>query len=170
LVARKKLAVLALVVVVLVGGVGFVLYASLPPSTQPTITCNSSPAQLTITENGTVMTTVVAIPPPPCGPQVTLQGFSLCASSCIYPSPYLSGTVMVKAASPLSTLLLYINGTYEGSWTYSNNLTTYAIAFKASPVNPSMPIEANDTYTIKFVAFFGSGLGTEATAQVVAGS
>jgi len=135
-----------------------------------TVSCNSSPTELAITENGTTTTTTEWIPSSPCQSQITLGNFSLCVSNCNYPSPYLSGTVNVDTFYPLSTLLLYVNGTYEGSTTYSNNFQYYAIGLKANPNNPSMPITPNDTYTIKLVAIFQNGLATVASTQVVADS
>jgi hypothetical protein len=76
----------------------------------------------------------------------------------------------VSLLKPLSTLLFYINDTYEGTRTYANNFTQYAIEFKSGLDNSSMPIIANDTYTIKFVAVFQNGLATVANTRPVAGS
>jgi len=70
--------------------------------------------------------------------QISLQGVSLCASNCWYPSPYLSATVFVNGSVPLSSLHLFINGTDEGILTYSNTMTSYALVFKAQPKNPAI--------------------------------
>ena len=139
-----------------------------PTVTSALVTCNSSPTELAITENGTTTTIIAMIPSIPCQPQMTLSGFSICVGSCNYPSPYLSGIISVNTSSPVSTLILYINGTYEESSPVLNNFTTYAIGFKANPTDPSMPITANSAYTIKLVAIFKNGLAAVASTQVVA--
>ena len=45
---------------------------------------------------------------------ISLQGFSLCPSNCVYPSPYLSGNIMINGSVPISSIVMYVNGTYNG--------------------------------------------------------
>lgn len=105
---------------------------------------------------------------------ISLQAVGLCASNCVYPSPYLSATVFVNASVPLSTLHLFINGTTEGwgfySTTTANTMANYSVVFKAHPVNPDMPIVAGKTYTITLVATFQDESTYTASIIVVASS
>ena len=117
--------------------------------------------------------------------QVSLQGVSLCASNCIYPSPYLSAIMLVNGSVPLSTLRLFINGTDEGLLFPAVVTTTvletcgtttvaitlgYAIVVKAQPNNPAMTIVAGKTYTIMVVARFQDNSTFTASVTVAAGS
>jgi hypothetical protein len=64
---------------------------------------------------------------------------------------------------------LFINGTDEGTTTYSNNtMTNYAIWFKAMPSNPAMPIIAGKIYNITFVATFQDNSTFTASVSIVA--
>jgi hypothetical protein len=110
------------------------------------------------------------------GNSISLQGVELCTSNCIYPSPYLSATILVNASVPLSALHLFINGTDEGitnevtATTYTNIMTSYVLWFKTGPNNPAMALIAGKTYKITFVATFQGGSTSTASATVVAGS
>jgi hypothetical protein len=101
---------------------------------------------------------------------ISLQGVGLCASNCIYPSPYLSATILVNASVPTSTLHLFINGTDEGITATSNTMTNYALLFKATPNNPAMPITSGKAYTIAIVATFQDSSSATASIIVVASS
>jgi hypothetical protein len=98
------------------------------------------------------------------------SGMSLCSGNCLYPSPYLSGTVFVNSSVPLKTLQLYINGTYEGTSNYTSNFTNYAIGYKSSPTNQSMPIVSGRTYLITLFATFQDESVSSASIVVVADS
>jgi hypothetical protein len=104
------------------------------------------------------------------GNSISLQGVGLCTSNCIYPSPYLSATILVSGSVPLSALHLFINGTDEGITTTANTMTNYALVFKAQPNNPAMPIVDGKTYTITLVATFQDKSTSTASATVVASS
>jgi len=83
------------------------------------------------------------------------SGMTLCSTNCgLYPSPFLSGTVFVNSTIPLRTLQLSVNGTFESSQNYSNNFTNYAIEYKLSPNNQSMPIISGKMYFVVLVATF----------------
>jgi len=101
---------------------------------------------------------------------ISLQGVSLYTSTpATYPSPYLSAMIFANASAPLSSLHLFINGTDEGTTTYSNNtMTNYAIWFKAMPSNPAMPIIAGKIYNITFVAAFRDNSTFTASVSIVA--
>jgi len=99
---------------------------------------------------------------------IFLRDVGLCASICIYPSPYLSATILVNGSVPLSTLHLFINGADEATTTYTNTMTNYALQFKATPNNPAMPILDGRTYTIMVVATFQDNSTYTASATVVA--
>lgn len=93
---------------------------------------------------------------------------SLCTRNCLFPSPFLLGTVFVNSSVPLQTLQLYINGTFEGTTNYSNKFTNYAIGYKSSPNNPVMPIVSGKSYDVTFVATFQDGSVSNASTVVVA--
>jgi hypothetical protein len=77
--------------------------------------------------------------------------------------------IFANASAPLSSLHLFINGTDEGTTTYSNNtMTNYVIWFKAMPSNPAMPIIAGKIYNITFVATFQDNSTFTASVSVVA--
>jgi hypothetical protein len=107
---------------------------------------------------------------PPIPNTIIVRDVGLCASNCIYPSPYLSALIFVNASVPLSTLHLFINGTDEGITTTDNAMTHYALLFKAGPNNPAMPIVDGKTYTIMVVATFQDNSTCTVSATVVAGS
>ncbi len=62
---------------------------------------------------------------------ITVTGLGLCSSNCIYPSPHASATVMINAVVPISTLVVYVNNTYDG--TPIMNPSTTTIACTTSP-------------------------------------
>ena len=101
---------------------------------------------------------------------ISLQGVSLYTSTpATYPSPYLSAMIFANASAPLSSLHLFINGTDEGTTTYSNNtMTNYVIWFKAMPSNPAMPIIAGKIYNITLVAAFQDNSTFTASVSIVA--
>ena len=65
---------------------------------------------------------------------------------------------------------MFINDTDEGTTTYTNTMTNYALQFKATLSNPAMPIIAGKTYKITFVATFQDNTTIAASATVVATS
>jgi hypothetical protein len=96
---------------------------------------------------------------------------SICTASCNYPSPYLSSEVLVNSTSPLRSLQLYINGTYEGASLYSNNFTTaYVIEYKSNPTNQTLPIVSGKAYEITLIATFQDNSTSSASTRIIAGS
>jgi hypothetical protein len=95
--------------------------------------------------------------------------------------------ILVNERVPLSALHLFINGTDEGLLSGPAVLTTtetpsgtttvalltptmltYAIAIKAQPNNPAMPIMGGKTYTIMVVATFQDNSTSTASTTVAA--
>lgn len=123
---------------------------------------------------------------------IAVTGLGLCSSDCIYPSPYASATV--NASIPISTLSVYVNGTYDGTpvnnptpndssgcapqnstatttctvTVYAPSLTNFAYLYKGSLPAGLIPAVKGDTYVFKFVATFQSGLTAIAIATTVA--
>lgn len=157
-----------MVVVVLVAGISVVLLTTNPFHSSPT--CPTSPTEFGITNEGATTSTEEFVAALACQAHVTLSDFALCVSNCVYTPPSLGGLIHVNGTSPLTTLLFYVNGTYEGTRTYSNNFTLFTIGFEASLNDSTMSMMANETYTIEFVAAFQSGAATVASTQVVAES
>ncbi len=97
------------------------------------------------------------------------EGVGLCSHSSIYPNPpYLLATILVNGNSPLSSIDLTINGTYEGSAYFRFNMTSYVTSFNLNPNNPSLPILAGKTYGLTFVATFRDESTYTATASTIA--
>ena len=99
---------------------------------------------------------------------ISVSGLSICPSDCVYPAPYVSALVLVNSTSPLSSLTVYVNGTFDAvpiqhSGTESNTLTTFGYEYKGSVPNAFIPIVAGDTYKFTFVAEFQDGTAYTAT-------
>ncbi len=45
---------------------------------------------------------------------ISVSGLSLCSSNCVYPSPYATAMVLFSSSVPPATLVVYVNGTYDG--------------------------------------------------------
>jgi len=110
---------------------------------------------------------------------ISLPDVSLCASNCIYPSPYLSATVFVNGSARLSTLHWFVNGTDErttlgpnATTSYATNAlyTGYSVVYRLHLNNPAMPIIAGKTYTITVEVVFQDNSTSTASTIVVAGS
>ncbi|HEV2226044.1 MAG TPA: hypothetical protein VGR56_04475 [Nitrososphaerales archaeon] len=99
---------------------------------------------------------------------ITLQGFSLCASNCGYPSPYLSGYIYFDGPAPPKSLQLIVNGTSQGvqSWT-GTTLTNFVEWYKGGFQNP--PAIKGDTYLLQFIATFEDNSTATAMTTVTAG-
>ncbi len=104
------------------------------------------------------------------GTLITVSGVSLCASDCVYPSPYATALVNFTSNSPVSTLKVYVNNTYESTPLQNpNNMTHYAYLWKGSVPNSMIPVVKGDTYVFEFVVVYRDGSTGSAWAQVVAG-
>ncbi len=107
---------------------------------------------------------------------ISVSGLSICPSDCVYPAPYVSAVVLVNSTSPLSSLTVYVNGTFDAvaiqqspvqnSGTESTTVTTFDYEYKGSVPNAFIPIVAGDTYMFTFVADFRDGSEYTATAYV----
>jgi len=57
---------------------------------------------------------------------ISVSGLSICPSNCVYPAPYVSGLVTFNGTSPVSSLKVYVNGTYDGTPFENPSTATYA--------------------------------------------
>jgi len=102
---------------------------------------------------------------------ISVSGLSICPTDCLYPSPYVSGTVIVNGATPLLTLTVYVNGTFDAepinlTASQANTLTVFAYEYKGSVPNSFIPLVSGDTYVFTFIALFEDGSNTRATSGV----
>lgn len=98
---------------------------------------------------------------------ITIDSLSLCASGC-YPEQSFSASVIVAGDSPLTDLVLYLNGTSEGATSISGNTTNYIYQCSANLVDSSVPIVNGDTYFVELVAIFANSQLAVSTASTVA--
>jgi len=105
------------------------------------------------------------------GNTVTLQSFSLNPSTS-----NLTGLIKVNSNSPLVRMNLFINGTFMGSFNYSNHYGmmstmvggyTYSMLYSwypsSMPMMRNYPFMANRTYMITMMATFEDGSVCNAT-------
>ena len=103
------------------------------------------------------------------GTVISVSGVSLCASDCIYPAPYATALVQFNSNSPVSTLKVYVNGTYDATPLQNpNNMTHYAYLWKGSVPNSLIPVVKGDTYVFEFSVVYQDGSTGSAYAQIVA--
>jgi hypothetical protein len=103
------------------------------------------------------------------GTLITVSGVSLCPSNCIYPAPYATALVNFTGSSPVSTLKVYVNNTYESTPLQNpNNMTHYAYLWKGSVPNSMIPVVKGDTYVFEFTVVYQDGSMGSAYAEVVA--
>ena len=62
---------------------------------------------------------------------ISVTGVGLCSTNCIYPSPYASALVTINASVPISTLVVYVNNSYDA--TPIRNPSTTTITCTTSP-------------------------------------
>jgi len=101
-------------------------------------------------------------------PSAFLEGFSLCASDCYYPAPFLSGTVYFNSTSPAYDYRLFINGTQDvnnGFGSYPTPLSNGPYVYKATLMSS---VVAGDDYAVTFRFYFEDGTNATATTNVVA--
>jgi hypothetical protein len=98
---------------------------------------------------------------------IALQDFSLCASNCGYPSPYLSGYIYFGGSSPLQSLRLFVDGTNGGVQNYtSSGITNFVMLYKGGFASP--PVVSGEVYSLEFVATFQDGSTAAAATTVTA--
>jgi hypothetical protein len=142
----KRITIVAAGVIVLAVALAGVYVASLTGATSPTTTTTNS--------LGTV---------------ISVSGVSLCANNCIYPSPYATALVNFTSNSPVSTLKVYVNGTYDATPLQNpNNNTHYAYLWKGSVPNSLIPVVKGEIYVFEFTVVYQDGSTGSAYAQVVA--
>jgi hypothetical protein len=97
---------------------------------------------------------------------ISLQNFSLCASNCLYPSPYLSGEIYFGGPLTAKSLELFVNGTDEGNLGHGIGITNVIYMYQGSFQSPAVVV--GDAYVITFVATFQDNSTATATTVVVA--
>ncbi len=65
---------------------------------------------------------------------VSVSGLSLCASNCIYPAPHASALVTFNGTVPVSSLTVYVNGTYDGTAFENPSTATVACTTAAGQI------------------------------------
>jgi DNA-binding transcriptional ArsR family regulator len=124
---------------------------------------------------------------------ISVNGLSLCPSNCVYPSPYLTGTLTISGTTPLTMLEVYVNSTFDGTpiqnpgietltnctqignqttcsigTLQENEMTSFVYTYKGSIPSEFIPAVIGDKYAITFVAAFQNGVTISATYVVVA--
>ncbi len=115
----------------------------------------------------TVSTHVTAVVPPPS--HMSFDSWELCSRNCVYPSPFFEALVSVNSSVPLSSLGLFINGTSQGVYNYTQPCCLlFGQLWKSGIDNGTMPITAGRTYLVEFVATFQDHSMYTATKSIVA--
>ncbi|MDG6905023.1 MAG: hypothetical protein JRN20_04480 [Nitrososphaerota archaeon] len=92
-----------------------------------------------------------------CNHKVLLNGFSIAASGT---SVSVRGTITFESNSPLTTLLLFFNGTYVTSNPFPpTNETSFSTTYGAS-FNANAPVISGQSYSVEFIALFQDGTAT----------
>ena len=81
---------------------------------------------------------------------ISVSGLSLCASACGYRSPYASALVTFNATVPVSSVEVYVNGTYDSTFLQNPTTTTVACSTAAGQtcsVELGGTTYSNATYT-----------------------
>jgi len=99
--------------------------------------------------------------------EMSLRGFSLCSSNCLYPSPYLSGEIYFQGPQLAKSLELFVNGMDEGSLGHGIGNTNVIYLYKGTFQSP--PVVAGDVYVITFVVTYADNTTASSTMGVLAG-
>ena len=135
-------------------------------SSETSITCSESFSEFNVIQNGTSAQLNLAFPASPCEHHISMSGFSLTSSGTTSSSISLSGNVYVNSTSPLSALIVYVNGTYETTSSLANsNTRPYTIQYNAVLNNQTVPIIAGMNYKLEFVALFEDQSAATATVN-----
>jgi hypothetical protein len=100
---------------------------------------------------------------------MALTNFSICLRNCAKDPPYVSGSVLVNATTPLVTIQMMINGTKEFQANYADyGVGNYTVPFHANADNQTLPIIAGAQYLVTLVAVFQDNSTLSASTVVVA--
>ena len=133
---------------------------------QPTsITCSEITTTFDFPENGTTQALAYPIPVAPCMHELTLKSFTLTAGTDI-----LNGTVDVNSRSPITGLLIYVNGTYQtfSALKLSSSSVRFSMQYSASLSSHTISIVAGNSYLVEFVGIFKDGTATTASDLITA--
>ena len=86
---------------------------------------------------------------------VSLRGFEILTRGTSQEA-ILSTSLIVNSTSPLKTLHVFLNGTDQGTFPYSNELKAYLIVLQ-TPLHNTVWIADGNTYFMTAVATFGDG-------------
>ena len=153
--------VVTIIIVIVIGA-----YATISikgGSSETRITCSESTATFVVSQNGTEEALSAPIPAEPCQHQISLSDFSLETST-----GSLTGSINISSQSPLTTLILYLNGSYQTYNVFVQTGSSFSMQYNAGLTNSTVTIIAGPTYNVEFVAFFKDGTATTANTTVVA--
>ena len=97
---------------------------------------------------------------------ITLQDFSICTSGCTYPSPYVSGIILINNSSPLVSLQLIVDGVNQTTLHFSNDFLNYAYWYKGTFSSPAAV--AGQQYQLQYVATFTDNSKATSAVEVAA--
>jgi hypothetical protein len=97
--------------------------------------------------------------------RISPRFFSICASDCLYPSPYLSGDIFLAGSSPLKSLQVFVNGTEVGGLRNGTPLTNQILQYNTTL--QSLPVMVGDLCVLRFVAYFEDSSTETQTIVVV---
>jgi DNA-binding HxlR family transcriptional regulator len=98
------------------------------------------------------------------GNTISISGLSICASGCSA-GQTLSASIIAEGDSPLAGLVLYLNGTSEGTTVLNDSMTNFTYQYSANLVDSSIPIVNGETYFVELVAIFANNQLAVATAS-----
>ena len=150
-----------IIIVILIGA--YATISTTNGSSETSITCSESTATFVISQNGTEEGLSAAIPAEPCQHHISLSGFKLTTST-----GSLTGSINVSSRSPLTTLILYLNGSYELYNVFAQSGTSFSMQYSTALSNSTLTIIAGITYNVEFVALFKDGTATTANTTIIA--
>ena len=139
-IGRRLAAILAVLAVILVAAFAFVV--SNQASNQLCMGCAGQEPSSSSTETTSIFTNP--------NNTISVSGLSLCSSNCVYPAPYASALVTINASVPVSTMKVYVNGTYDALFLQNPTTTTVACSTAAGQtcsVELGGTAYSNATYT-----------------------
>jgi len=153
--------VATIVIVIVIGA--YATISTMSGSSDTSITCSESTATFVISQNGTEEGLSAPIPAQPCQHHISLSGFTLTTST-----GSLTGSINVSTRTPLTTLILYLNGSYQLYNVFAQSGTSFSMQYNTGLTNSTLTIIAGLTYNVEFVALFKDGTATTANTTIIA--
>jgi hypothetical protein len=166
-ISRATLATIVVSLVIIIAVVGYATISYLGTQQPTSITCSEATTTFYAPQNGTTQALAYPIPVAPCMHQLSLSGFSLTARTNT-----LSGTLRVNSRSPITGLLIYVNGSYQtfNALSLPSSSGQYSLQYTASLANSTISIVAGNSYLVEFVGIFKDGTATTASVAITASS